>query len=263
MSSLMDRLKDVEEKGSSGRGGPERTSHTPLRIADRGSRTDGPELSNRNSELRNAKSGVWRALACLLVIFAAFLIWRTWLREEPGGQTKPAAGDQSAETSKRAAGRFAEGRPARTRAAAGPFEKGASATPGAKEAGARATTGKPSRVRNLIRRFLGSEKTTAPPRIADWRVRTDDSEIPSPKSEMPFRAPAREILTPQEDARTKDFLLNLKVSGVCKDANGYAVLINGRQYRKGAKIEQIEIAEIASNRITFAYKGKRYHLPIR
>jgi hypothetical protein len=69
-------------------------------------------------------------------------------------------------------------------------------------------------------------------------------------------------LTPEEDARTKSFLLNLKVSGVYKDANGYVALVDGRGFKKGDKLGQAEIAEISSGRITFAFKGKRYNLRI-
>jgi hypothetical protein len=85
-------------------------------------------------------------------------------------------------------------------------------------------------------------------------------DVPTAKS--PVVAPALEVLTPEEDARTKSFLLNLKVSGVYKDANGYVALVDGRGFKKGDKLGQAEIAEISSGRITFAFKGKRYNLRI-
>jgi hypothetical protein len=74
---------------------------------------------------------------------------------------------------------------------------------------------------------------------------------------------SRDLPTPEEDERAKSFLRALKISGVYSDAGGYAVLIDGRQCQKGSKLGQVKIVQITSHRVTFGYKEKRYHLPIR
>ena len=86
-----------------------------------------------------------------------------------------------------------------------------------------------------------------------------------PVSQGPMKTPrtVEPALTPQEDQKTKSFLLGLKVSGVYKDARGYVALIDGRECQKGDTFGQIEIVQITSQRVTFACSGKRYHLPIR
>jgi hypothetical protein len=66
-----------------------------------------------------------------------------------------------------------------------------------------------------------------------------------------------------DDAPTKAFLRTLTVTGIYQDASGYIAFINGRALQKGDRIEQVEIAEITSGRITFAHEGKRYILHLR
>lgn len=66
-----------------------------------------------------------------------------------------------------------------------------------------------------------------------------------------------------DDAPTKAFLRTLTVTGIYQDASGYIAFINGRAMQEGDKIEQVEIAEITSERITFAHEGKRYILRLR
>ena len=87
-------------------------------------------------------------------------------------------------------------------------------------------------------------------------------------SPSPPQAPLAELahgptLTAEEDQRVKSILLSLKVTGVYRDASGYLAFIEGRKLQKGDKIGDIEIAQIASQRITFAFKGKRYNLRLR
>lgn len=92
---------------------------------------------------------------------------------------------------------------------------------------------------------------------------TSSSTIPVSQEPMKTPRTVELVLTPQEDQKTKSFLLGLKVSGVYKDAGGYVALIDGRECQKGDAFGQIEIVQITSQRVTFAYSGKRYHLPIR
>lgn len=277
MSSIMDRLKDVEGKCSSGRGGHERTSNTPLRIADCGLQNDAPEIPDRKSEIRNPKSRVRRALAGFLVIFAVFLVWRIWLREDPSRSAKPTpAHSVSLRQPQRAApGRAGNESPAtlfEAEVSVRPEEKQPTPPlPAAREPSAGAASASPLELGKVVRILTGSQETM-PSRETPASRSIEASpagEEPGPGDEpatpgkVGAQARGPQILTPEEDERTKTFLLNLKVSGVYRDANGYVALINGRQFQKGDKIEQVEVMAIASGRITFAYRGKRYHLPLR
>jgi len=277
VSSIMDRLKDVEKKSSSGGGGPERTGDTPLRIADCRMMDRKSQTENPKSEIRNPKSRVRRAIAGLVVIFAVFLVWRTWLRESPSPSGKPTPAHS---VSLRQPRRIAPGRAGNESPAAlfepevsvRPEQKQPTAPlPAAGEPVAGAVSAASLEMGKVVRALTGPDQTMpsrqtpasrsaeAPPAGEETRP----GDRPTTPAEVRAEAPAAQILTTEEDERTKTFLLNLKVSGVYTDANGYVALINGRQFQKGDKIEQIKVMTIASGRITFAYKGKRYHLPIR
>ena len=72
---------------------------------------------------------------------------------------------------------------------------------------------------------------------------------------------AARVLAP-DDAPVKAFLRSLKITGVYQDAGGYIAFINGRALKEGDDLERVQIAEIRSERITFAHHGKRYVLPL-
>ncbi len=80
---------------------------------------------------------------------------------------------------------------------------------------------------------------------------------------IPPESKASTTLTREEDEANKNILRSLKVSGVYRDAGGHLAFIDGREFKPGQKLGQLEIAAISSEQITFVFKAKRYNLRIR
>jgi hypothetical protein len=240
-------------------------------------------------------------LAGFLVICAVFLVWRPW-KERPSGDpgTGRRLAEGSAEVAgaaeePREAITGQVGRPVAaesdTLSRAGPSENGLSTGSGgsqrktdpgaAEERAPRSNTGdvlageaQPRLGGAVLQQEVHPEHPVGSPlaghpepdAAVEPEAASEGSDIPSRKpvvSALGTGATAEQVLTPQEDQRTKTFLLNLKVAGVYRDADGCVALINGRAFQKGDRIGQVDILEIASERVTFGYKGKRYLLPIR
>lgn len=297
MSWIIDRLKRVEGASSSRGLREERSaeSSSPVRgdqLARSGGAPPGGALAPSHPGDSRAtlprRLNLQRLIAGLLVVFAVFIAWRSWRANMSG---RPASGQRvaarTADVHPRAEQPHSPSvRQPQPRAPAppadhsqtAPLETGAgvktdekqwAAAPPAAEAPKPppATDTSPPPGQELAVQ-PGPQQTMHKPRAADSLAAGVSAPATQLSSEDAITASSAggttgQILSPQEDERTKTFLLDLKVSGVYKSANGYMALINGREFQKGGKIQRIEIVQIGSSRITFAYKGKRYHLPIR
>jgi hypothetical protein len=267
VSWIMERLRRVEGASLS------------ERAAARSNAGPQPGDSHRlEEETRPVRGAGWgRIMASLLILSVALIAWRVWNarnratstegRQSPPRQAHAAPGGEKvnpassrtlvslvgdAVESERSSGeenvRLAAS-PVADRSQPGP----APSTPDVIEAGA------PEESHARSPAVVASERPTlesSPP---------GTGELPQQEKVATTRVAeaAKQTLTPEEDEKTKKFLLSLKVSGVYGDADGYVALINGRELQEGSMLGRIEITEIASERITFGFKGKRYHLPIR
>ncbi|NQT82100.1 hypothetical protein HQ563_03700 [bacterium] len=296
MSSIMNRLRDVEGVSSPRRSPEVGGREIPFSVTrnDRDAPLNVSESDNRRGTFPTALR-FRRAVAGLLVIFAVFIIWRTWsghVADRSASGKRVAA--QRIETDGLAEARLAASASEQQHLAeeqtgtvlpATPLESIANVEPEKKErmtdlsatnaVSKGAATDDSLPLGTALRASPGSQETVLSLEVAESRSADVSSarekalpEAKSPATSQPSSAEAvipqvREVLTPEEDERTKSFLLKLKISGVYKDADGYVALINGGEFQKGQKLGQTDIVQITSERVTFAYKGKRYHLPIR
>lgn len=289
MSSIMDRLRNVEGAGFSGRvrqgkGSGRQSGQCERRTPDlQGPLNRSPSTPEMTGERPAASPCRWhlatafRVAAGLLVIAAAFVVWKMWTGKT---QSRSANGRQLAalRADVRGAGEEANQAPPQKPGLRVFHTVQTPASPDQPDITPPAGPEKPDVRLSSVADTPGFGGEKAPDNARGEALPESAGQTSSPK-ERPAapgqdsqedtvtaslaEAPAREILTPQEDKTTKALLLSLKVSGVYKDADGYVALINGREFQEGDRIGRIEIMRIASERMTFAYKGKRYHLPLR
>lgn len=228
MSSIMDRLREVE-----GASLPHRTQGV------RGQRTQSDPVARGRAGTRGGKAGPKAAAFCVVAgvlgVLAVFVIWRAWKAPPRGAEGKTLTQSRALGTviSPASRGSPASGRDSTDAEGVLAVAGGKNAPPGR---GEKPPLGKGQR----------SPSSHAPPA---WEKKGASAPLG--------------VVTVEEDERTKRILRDLKVTGVYRDANGYLAFINGRELQKGDKIGPIEIAEIASERITFTVKRKRYILRLR
>ena len=290
MSGILDRLRRVEGLSSSGHAGARRGADA-LSPAPTGEEARSSEASPPESGVRTLRPTllVLRVAVGLVLIFTVFILWRTWkgpvadrsasargvaparlptgsvVADRPVDDTQPAPSREPHSVAPEKAGAVGPGTPFESVARVEPQEEQPTIAPpesppvvevpqasaaSPQTAGLTEATGPPS----------GEVPSPGAPSAPDA---ASEAASPPPPEEAMASPPVREILTPEEDEKTKSFLLKLRISGVYKDADGYVALINGRQCEKGHTFGKIELVQITSERVTFAYQGKRYHLPIR
>jgi hypothetical protein len=248
VSSILNRLREVEGSTFSG----------PTR-AGRGQGAQ-PAVSMRATEQSGRKAtrkaAAFRTVGGILAAFAVFLLWRAWKGESPEGRTVPQNGRPAAVATQQGSLEAPPGTEA---------SKGRNSPTGPASSGGSANVSR----QDVLAAADPSARETMPPiekPIPPWR---DGQSIPvEHSSEEGAAAPPptgqfADTLTAEEDTRTKDVLRDLKVTAVYRDAGGYLAFINGREVHEGGQVGHVEVAEIASERIVFTYKGKRYVLRLR
>jgi hypothetical protein len=246
VSSILNRLREVEGAAS-----PHHTRAVGGQQAPSGALT---EDRKENGWKTGRKAAACRVLAGVLVASAVFLVWRAWKGEAPVGKTLTQSGKRMAAAPQKEPLRAPvrataneEQRPVASPASEGSGANSSEdvfAATGPKNAEVTVPSEKPA---------LGSGQA-----LSGGQLPEKGAVVPSPTAPQ-----TGNTLTAEEDERTKGILRKLKVTGVFRDASGYLAFINGRELQQGDKIEHIEIAEIASERITFAFRGKRYILRLR
>jgi hypothetical protein len=226
MSSILDRLREVE-------------GTTTPREPDAGkcpSPGRSPLTAGRGHRGWGSGVRVWlcRFVLGVLVLLIVLLVWRPWssqplARREGGGESRT--------VDRRAKGQAPMGKPFSV--ASNPQVAPPNGNAGFRVWG--------------IGLRCPAQTPYPKPQAANQKATLSE---PVPESSLSVAPPVA------DDAPTKAFLRTLTVTGIYQDASGYIAFINGRAMQEGDKIEQVEIAEITSGRITFAHKGKRYVLPL-
>jgi len=259
MSWIMDRLRHVEGASSSQTPRGTRSSGGPATRKRGGQPTmrAGETGTSAHPALRGgAGSGigfrVWVRVGVpvaigFVVILAAFILWKPWK-----AGTSPDNPPRFGRGGTRGSGRVAAGIPA-GEAGEGEHSNLIAELATSAPQGGVSEKEPPEEVASRPSEEGGLEVALAP----SGQGSREDTQ-PTAADEVQVR-----LLTPEEDQRTKSFLLSMKLNGVYKDADGYIALINGHGFREGDRVGQTEIERITSERITFGYKGKKYHLPIR
>ncbi len=293
MSGILDRLKSVEAVGSPGR--PAGGEKAPVRSVEAENQADGRDVhaqtaTNIASPTSSRTFGFPRVAVPIVLIFAVLIAWRIWkggsghraISRRPTGP-QPVRVTSSLDGQKLASvpqtqvvSEEARAAPESDPGAAqgDPPPVGVPPAGESSEGGAGAAESHPTGRSQPVsiespHTEPSLESVRAPLKVgSDGNIGTpEEDSSPSASSvsiEAAEAAPrSRDLPTPEEDERTKSFLRALKISGVYSDAGGYAVLIDGREYQKGGKLGQVEIVQITSDRVTFGYKKKRYHLLIR
>ncbi len=262
MSSILNRLRELEGATNSEPSRTARRRETPQRPCPGGREEGSPKGA--------LKTTVFRVLAGILFVCILLLVLRAWKGESPAG---PFA---SAKVTGRAAAREGKTLARDANRMEATHEKPVeSPTPAVVSEGEIPSGSFGSESGDFISPGAAPlAMATSSPVDATGPRKTPllDSEAASPR-ELPAEVAAappsssakagENLPTPEEDDKTKRILRGLKVTGVYQDAKGYLAFIDGRELQKGDKIGHVEIAEIASERITFTYKGKRYIMRLR
>ncbi|MDP2897911.1 MAG: hypothetical protein Q8Q12_15360 [bacterium] len=275
MSSILDRLREVEgttfpKEAGSGTGEPFVVRKDPP-FTTKSTKHTKPQMGRKRNSASNgrlpARSGgitvLCRLFAGVLVLLVVLMVWRPWssqplARREGGGLSRergqaPLVKPLSQASNPQIA--------PPTGAHGVVLPRPDSQPPNSDSGGSSFLSGSPGGNPALL---PGEAATSVPGRTGEAPDSDSGSDSKAEASaESVAESPPAGAAAVADDAPTKAFLRTLTITGIYQDASGYIAFINGRAMQEGDKIEQVEIAEITSGRITFAHKGKRYVLPLR
>lgn len=263
MSSILNRLKAVEGATFKREGGaadrPPSRDPSPcdcgLPIADcalEESRTSPTRPTGAKCVRSDVTVWLYRLLPGVIVLLAMLMLWRPWGSQSPVGKPLSQGAKPNAAVSRR------ESSPLRLHPSA------LKETQGERLADAKPQGTSPT-FEATSSRFDAEQDAPPPLSEASDAESRSVAEIRNTKSKISTE-PAAETraaaaIAPN-DASVKAFLRNLSITGVYQDAAGAIAFINGRSLKEGDELEQVQIVEIRSGRITFAHQGKRYVLPL-
>lgn len=269
MSSIMDRLREVEGRAASGDYHSVRDRDASLsRMTDRGERTRGTGL----------KAGHYRAMAGIVTICFGLFAWVTWkgdssrgrANEKRGMTSGVSAGDRRSELTP-AQRTSSSWRDTTTRREENDSSSREGSVPSPREKEG-ASGNEASILSEKLAVPRGGNVLSAKETASDAVPASDDASgdveasLPMGDVSNSSRSESRTdggSPTTEEDQRIKEVLLGLKVTGVYRDARGYQAVIDGHEFREGEKLGEVEIAEITPKGVAFAFKGKRYRLGLR
>lgn len=257
MSSILNRLKAVEgatfqkEGGATDRPPPPDPSPCDFGLAE--SRTCPPRSTGAKSPRSDIAVWLYRLLPGFIVLLVMLLLWRPWGGQSPVGKplsrgSRPNLAVSRSQSHAENAGVVHPS--AGAQASSGESHLLQAADFGGRDGGQSDESGRP----DISKSGTGDMRKSP-------AVGSNDRQTPASAEPV---ADSRSAAAPApNDAPVKAFLRSLSVTGVYQDAAGTIAFINGRSLKEGDELEQVQIVEIRSGRITFAYQGKRYVLPLQ